>query len=100
MSINRFARKADKATQAIVDELRALGYSVTYLGLPVDLAVHRESWGANAFRFLEVKSARKKRSGEVVLDARQKKQADFCAQHGVPYVTNTLEALKAMGEIA
>jgi hypothetical protein len=99
MSINRFARKADKATQAIVDELRALGYSVTYLGLPVDLAVHRESWGPNAFKLLEVKSF-KKATGAVVLKASQKKQAEFCALHGVPYVTNTLEALKAMGEIA
>jgi hypothetical protein len=99
MSINRFARKADKATQAIVDELRALGYYVVYLGLPVDLGVRHERWGPNVFKLLEVKSF-KKANGEVKLKAADVKQAAFCALHGVPYVTNTLEALKAMGEIA
>jgi predicted Holliday junction resolvase-like endonuclease len=100
MSINRFAKRADKATQTIVDELRALGYSVTYLGLPVDLAVHKAAWGGNAFKFLEVKSARRKRTGDVALDKRQTKQREFCEAHGVPYVTNTIEALQAMGEVA
>lgn len=99
MGINRFARKADKATQAIVDELRALGYSVTYLGMPVDLAVHHAKWPPNVFKLLEVKSF-KKVTGEVQLKASQKKQAAFCEEHGVPYVTNTVEALKALGEIA
>lgn len=100
MSFNRYAKRADKATQQIVDELRALGYSVVYLGLPVDLAVTHTRWELNEWRLLEVKSARKKKTGDVVLDKRQQAQADFCAEHGVPYVTTTREALMAIGEIA
>jgi hypothetical protein len=96
----RYAARADTATQAIVDELRALGYSVTFLGLPVDLAVHHPKWGANEFKLLEVKSTRLKKSGDIKHDKRRVAQAAFCETHGVPYVTNTIEALQALGEIA
>jgi hypothetical protein len=97
MSFNRYAKRPDAVTAQIADELRALGFSVTYLHLPVDLAVHHAKWGENNFKFLECKS-RKKKSGEVVLDKRQKDQAEFCELHGVPYVTSTFEALLALGE--
>lgn len=97
MSINRYAKRADTTTQRIVEDLRSMGYSVVYIGLPVDLAVHHRKWGANVWRFLECKSRRLK-NGNVALDKRQARQAEFCADHGVPYVTDTFEALLALGE--
>lgn len=99
MAFNRMFKRPDKVTQQIVDELRALGFSVTHIGLPVDLAVHHPKWGSNVFKFLEVKSRRKARSGDVALDKRQEKQKEFCEEHGVPYVTNTIEALRELGEV-
>jgi hypothetical protein len=97
MSFNRFAKRADKTTQKIVDELRALGFHVEHIGLPVDLAIHHPKWGRNVWKFLECKS-RKLKSGAVVLDKRQQKQADFCERFSVPYVTDGFEALLALGE--
>jgi hypothetical protein len=97
VGFNRYAKRADTTTQQIVDELRALGFHVEHIGLPVDLAVHHPKWGKNTWKFLEVKS-RKKASGEVVLDKRQQKQADFCKDYGVPYVCDTFEALLSLGE--
>lgn len=99
MAFNRYFKRPDSVTQQIVDELRALGFSVIHIGFPVDLAVHHPRWGANVFKLLECKSRRKRRTGEVALDKRQEKQKDFCEEHGVPYVTNTLEALHELGEV-
>jgi len=89
--------KPDKVTQQIVDELRALGFTVMFLGRPVDLMVTHEKWGFNTWKLLEVKS-KKKANGDVHLDPRQKKQREFCKQHNVPYITSTREALLALGE--
>lgn len=99
MSFNRYARRADATTQQIVDELRALGYVVTYLGLPVDLAVTHPTWPRNTFRFLECKTPRGKK-GAVRLDKRQQAQREFCERHQVPYVTNGLQALTYLRQSA
>lgn len=90
--------KPDKSTQTIVDELRALGYTVLHIGRPTDLLVtHTGKWAPNTWCFLECKS-RKDAKGDVVLDKRQIEQAEFCSTHHVPYVTDTFEALLALGE--
>lgn len=91
------ARKRDKAEALIVRELRARGFLVIHLDEPCDLVVTHKKWGKNVWKFLECKS-RKLKSGEVVLDKRQQKQADFCEEYGVPYVTDGFEALLALGE--
>lgn len=97
MSFNRYAKRPDAITESVVRDLRKLGFVVTFIGLPVDLLVTHAKWGENAFKLLEVKS-NKKKSGEVALDKRQVEQKEFCARHGVPYVTSTFEALLALGE--
>lgn len=97
MGFNRYARRADNSTQQIVDELRALGFTVEHIGKPTDLLVTHTKWGVNVWKLLECKS-RKKKSGAIVLDKRQKVQRDFCERHGVPYVTDSFEALLALGE--
>ncbi len=89
--------KPDAVTKVIVDGLRERGYSVEYLGRPTDLVVGHTRWGRNIFKLLECKS-RKLKNGQVVLDKRQKDQQEFCAKHGVPYVTDVFEALLALGE--
>lgn len=98
MSFNRYARRADKQTQSIVDGLRAIGYTVEYIDKPVDLAVNHPRMGKNVWKLLECKS-RKLKNGQVVLDKRQKDQAEFCAKHEVPYVTDVWEARLALGEM-
>lgn len=98
MSFNRYAKRPDKTTKGIVDGLRAMGYVVEYVDRPTDLLVRHRSWPKNLFRMLECKS-RKKKSGEIVLDKRQKEQQEFCAEHGVPYVTDLFEARLALGEV-
>lgn len=97
MSWNRHAKRADKSTQKIVDELRALHYVVVHVGRPVDLLVRHPRWPVNTWQLLECKS-HKLKSGAPVLDKRQQEQQEFCAEHGVPYVTTSLEALLALGE--
>lgn len=97
MSFNRYARRADKTTQAIVAGLRKRGFSVDHIDKPTDLLVGHPRWGRNIFKLLECKS-RKLKSGAVVLDKRQIEQREFCAKHGVPYVTDVFEALLALGE--
>ena len=97
MSFNRYAKRPDTVTKSIVEELRARGYVVEYVDKPTDLLVRHPTWPANWFRMLECKS-RKKKSGEIVLDKRQKEQQEFCSAHGVPYVTDAFEARLALGE--
>jgi hypothetical protein len=98
MSFQRYARRADKTTKAIVDGLRKYGFLVEYLDKPTDLLVRHPKWGPNRFRLLECKS-HKDAKGNVKLDKRQKEQQEFCETHGVPYVTDTFEALLALGEV-
>lgn len=92
MSFNRYARKADKTTQQIVDELRALRYTVYHVGRPTDLLVRHPSWPVNAWRLLECKTPKGKK-GVLRLRKDQQDQQDFCADHFVPYVLNGLEAV-------
>lgn len=97
MGWNRYAKKADATTQQIVDELRAVGYIVKHIGLPVDLLVRHPRWPANTWKLLECKSVKLK-TGAVKMRKDRQAQQDFCAKHGVPYVTNSFEALLALGE--
>jgi hypothetical protein len=90
--------RVDKTKQAIVDGLRDYGFIVFDIGWPVDLLVRHPKWGPNRFRLLECKS-HKDAKGNVKLDKRQKEQQEFCETHGVPYVTDTFEALLALGEV-
>jgi hypothetical protein len=90
--------RVDKSTQKIVDELRALHFTVVYVGRPTDLLVRHPKWGPNRWRLLECKS-HKDAKGNVKLDKRQQEQQDFCKTHGVPYVTDVFEALLALGEV-
>jgi len=88
----RYAAKADKTTQGIVDHLRLSGFVVCHIGRPVDLSVTHPSWPKNIWRKIECKSPMGKR-GQVWRDARQKKQQEFCALHEIPYVTDGPTAL-------
>lgn len=96
MSFRRRSDKPDAPTQKIVDELRALHFDVECIGRPVDLLVHAPGWPMNRWALLEVKRPANKK-GSPRLDKRQKEQAEFCALHCVPYVTNTEQALEALG---
>jgi hypothetical protein len=93
MSYRNHFDKPDKVTQQIVDELRALHFSVEFVGRPVDLLVRKAAWPPNRWAMIEVKRPANKK-GEPKLDKRQKDQAEFCAEYGVPYVTNTLQAIE------
>lgn len=93
MSFRRHSDKPDAVTQQIVDELRALHFSVEHIGRPADIVVRRATWKPNLWVMLEVKRPRNKR-GDPRLDKRQKAQAEFCEEYGVPYVTSTEQALE------
>jgi hypothetical protein len=97
MSFNRYARRADKSTQKIVDELRAVGFTVIHIGRPVDLLVTHAKWGPNVWKLLECKTPKGKK-GVLKLRKDQQEQQDFCAEHGVPYVLTSFEALLKIGE--
>ena len=89
--------KSDDSTSDIVKGLRKAGFTVIHIRKPVDLAVTHKKWGKNMFKFLECKTA-KLASGKVKLRKDQEEQQKFCAEHGVPYVTDAFEALLALGE--
>jgi hypothetical protein len=90
--------KPDAVTEDIVSGLRKIGYEVIPVGRPTDLLVRHTRWPLNVFKMLECKT-RKLKNGQVVLDKRQKTQQEFCAKHGVPYVTSLFEARLALGEV-
>ena len=96
MSYRRHNDKPDQVTQRIVDELRALHFDALYIGRPVDLAVRAPGWPMNTWMLVEVKRPANKK-GSPRLDKRQKEQAAFCAEHGVPYITSTEQALEYLG---
>lgn len=95
----RFQRsRPDASTQQIVDELRALGYTVEYHG-KADLLVTHPSWPLNTWRKLECKSPKGK-NGTLRLRTDQQEQQDYCAQHGIPYVLDGLQALTYLRQVA
>jgi hypothetical protein len=98
LSFRRHSDKPDKVTQQIVDELRALHFSVEFVGRPVDLLIRKPSWPVNRWAMLEVKRPANKKM-EPRLDKRQKAQAEFCEEYGVPYVTNTLQAIEYLARL-
>jgi hypothetical protein len=96
VSFRRHSDKPDAPAQKIIDELLALHFEVEHIGRPVDLLVRAPGWPMNRWMLLEVKRPANKRN-DPRLDKRQKAQAEFCALQGVPYVTNTEQALIALG---
>jgi hypothetical protein len=94
----RYAQRTDVTKQSIVDELRAVGYTVIDLKHPVDLLVtHQGKWPKNTWQMLECKTPNRK-DGSVRLRKDQQEQQEFCERHGVRYVTSGFEALLALGE--
>lgn len=88
----RYAAKADKTTQGIVDDLRDAGFTVKFVGRPVDLLVTHGNWPRNTWRLLECKTPTGKK-GLLKLRKDQQEQQDFCRDHEVPYVLNGQSAL-------
>jgi Holliday junction resolvase len=85
-----YARRKDASQDAIVNALRKAGVKVWIIGRPCDLlTLYRGKWLP-----LECKTAK---GGKLRLRKDQAEQAAFCEETGVPYVTNDVEALKAVG---
>jgi hypothetical protein len=87
----------DLSQAEIIDALDKAGWEV-FRHLPVDLLCRRRRDGKLAL--IEAKTRRSKKSNQVLLDKRQRTQAEFCKRTGTPYVTTAEEALRALGEIA
>ena len=81
--------KRDEAEEPIKLALMDAGVMV-YQTLPSDLLLYRESWGANWFRILEIKSHQ-------YIDKRQENQRKFLLYTGVPIIRTIDEALKEAG---
>jgi hypothetical protein len=81
--------KRDEAEKPIRLALLAAGVQV-YQSLPTDLLLHKDTWGNNWFRCLEVKST-------PYSDKRQQNQRKFMLYTGVPIVRTIEEALKEAG---
>lgn len=93
----QYARhRVDLSQAEIIDALEKAGWEV-FRDLPVDLLCRRHRDGKLAL--IEAKTRRAKKSNQVLLDKRQRTQAEFCARTGTPYVTTAEEALRALGEI-
>jgi hypothetical protein len=92
---HRYAARKDKTQSQLMKDLRACGYFVRSIGEPVDLLVRHSSWPLNTWCLLEAKTP-----GRKFPRADQPDQAQFCRDHGVPYVFDVEQALvylKAMG---
>ena len=93
----QYARhRVDLSQAAIIEALEKAGWEV-FRHLPVDLLCRRRRDGKLAL--IEAKTRRAKKSNQVLLDKRQRAQAEFCERTGTPYVTTAEEALRALGEI-
>lgn len=91
MSFRYQRSKPDASTQQIVDELRAIGYTVEYHG-KADLLVTHVNWPPNVWRKLECKTPKGK-AQTLKLRKDQEDQQKYCAEHGIPYVLNGLQAI-------
>jgi Holliday junction resolvase len=89
----KYAKRRDIAEAGIESALRKAGCKV-WKHLPADLLVRVPSDKPGVFRVLECKTAK---GGKLRLRKDQAEQAAFCEETGVPYVTNDVEALKAVG---
>jgi hypothetical protein len=93
----QYARhRVDLSQAEIIEALEKAGWEV-FRHLPVDLLCRRRRDGKLAL--IEAKTRRAKKSNQVLLDKRQRTQAEFCERTGTPYVTTAEEALRALGEI-
>jgi hypothetical protein len=100
MSMPKYNRRPDTSQADIVKGLRAAGYGVEIQGKPVDLRIwHHGRWGLNRFVEIETKTLYGKRVPKIILDPRQKAQADYCATHGVPYCATLDEAMSYLRSI-
>ncbi len=95
MSIQRWAARTDTSQQPIVNALRKAGWSVWFIGRPVDLLCWKHGRG---FQLLECKTARGKKTPKAVIDKRRIEQNEFIELTGVRRVCSPFEALLALGE--
>lgn len=94
MSFIRYAKRKDDSQDAIVDALRAAGWTVWIIGWPCDLLCYKRGRG---LRTLECKTGRgKSRRARIRND--QEAQNAFCELTETPRVTCPEEALLAVGE--
>lgn len=94
----KYAKRRDTSESAVVRALEAAGCKV-YKALPCDLLVRVPRDPPGILRCLEAKTARGKRDPKLKLDKRQMEQQQFVADTGTPYVTDALEALRAVGVV-
>ena len=94
----KYALKVDATQPEIVNGLRAFKFEVVILGKPVDLAVRRPGWPNGMFAMLECKPLTGKKPKARLRTKEQRVQSEFCAMHGVPYVTSAQEALDWLNE--
>jgi hypothetical protein len=83
--------RSDNTQSQLVKDLRACGYFVRQIGKPVDLLVRHSSWPLNTWCLLEAKTPNRKDGYAPRSD--QVDQAQFCRDHGVPYIFDVEQAL-------
>jgi hypothetical protein len=92
----RYANRVDASQPDIVAALEQAGVLVYIIGRPCDLLCRVRSDPPGIMRTLEVKTAQGKRAPKLKLRKDQQEQAQFCIDTGTPYVTNAIEALRAL----
>src|SRR5690606_42043801 len=92
MSFRRHSDKPDAVTQQIVDELRALHFSVEHIGRPWDLLVRRATWPVAKGAGIGVGRPANKQ-GDPELDKPREAPAGLGEEYGGPDATRPGPAL-------
>jgi hypothetical protein len=93
----RRAAKIDNTQAEAVKGLRALGYVVVLLKLPVDVLVRHPSWPTNLWVLGEFKTPTA--TGRIPKDKRRAEQLAFVNAHGVPYWTGLESAIQYLVKV-
>lgn len=90
----KYAAKADKTQQPIIDAIRAAGWEVYLIRKPVDLLCIK----GGRVRLLECKTPTGKRNPSARWRKDQQEQNEFILRTGTPRVTTPEQALRELGD--
>lgn len=97
MTIKRWSTRKDTAQKDIVAALEQAGCEVWVVERPWDLLVRRHCWMPGWVMGLEVKTPQA--NGKARKRTDQADQAETIQRAGVPIVTTSMEALRAVGAV-
>lgn len=99
MTLNRYAKRRDKAEGPIIEALERAGFDVWVLDKPCDIMCRKPTDPPGRFWALEIKTGRKKSGDHINASHKPQREVQelFLSQSMTPVVCTPMEALTAVG---